>query len=164
MWCSGDESSILTRLDAYLAAIEPGVIATWNGATFDLPFIAHRSALAGIELGLRLRQEVGVPVRDPLPGLEGVYRASWHDHRHLDGYRLYRADVGRALRVSCGLKSMSRMVGLAPVEVDASRLHLLTSGAVAGYVASDARMTRLLIDRRLPAALASADCLTPSPD
>jgi uncharacterized protein YprB with RNaseH-like and TPR domain len=153
----GDETSILARLDAYLAGLAAGVIVTWNGATFDLPFIAHRAALAGLDLGLRLRLDAGLTVRDPLPWLAGAYRATWHDHGHLDGYRLYRGDVGRTLPVSCSLKSISRMVGLAPVEVDVVRLHELRPTEVATYVASDARMARLLVDRRAPAALASVD-------
>jgi hypothetical protein len=153
----GDESSILTRVDAYLAGLAPGVVVTWNGSTFDLPFIVHRAGLVGLELGLRAHRDDRVPHRDPIPGLDGVYRATWHGHRHLDGYRLYRSDVGRTLPVSCGLKSMSRLVGLSPVEVDIVHLHDLPPTDVAAYVASDARMARLLVQRRLPTALAWAD-------
>ena len=119
--------------------------------------IAHRAAMAGLDLGLRLRLDAGLTVRDPLPWLEGAVRATWHGHGHLDGYRLYRGDVGRTLPVSCSLKSISRMVGLSPVEVDVVRLHELRPTEVATYVASDARMARLLVDRRAPAALASVD-------
>jgi hypothetical protein len=155
----GDESSVLTRVDAHLAGLEPGVVVTWNGSTFDVPFIVHRAGLIGLELGLRAIRDDRVLHRDPLPGLDGVYRATWHDHRHLDGYRLYRSDVGRTLPVSCGLKSMSRLVGLSPVEVDVVRLHELGASEVAAYVASDARMARLLVERRLPGALAWADRL-----
>jgi hypothetical protein len=90
--------------------------------------------------------------RGPLIGHEGAYRATWHGHGHLDAYRLYRADVGRVLRVSCGLKSIARMVGLDPVEVDRERIHELAPDDLAAYVASDARLARLLAIRRLPAA------------
>ena len=45
---TGDEEAILHDLDARLAAVAPGVIATWNGAAFDLPFLADRAALHGI--------------------------------------------------------------------------------------------------------------------
>src|SRR5690348_12681457 len=37
-----DESLLLDRLDWHLAALEAGVLATWNGAGFDLPFLADR--------------------------------------------------------------------------------------------------------------------------
>ena len=47
--------------------------------------------------------------RAPLPGHRGAYRASWYDHGHLDAYRLYRGDVGPALRISCSLKSIARL-------------------------------------------------------
>jgi hypothetical protein len=160
----GPEASLLAALDAHLAALPAGVIVTWNGATFDLPFLAARAAAVEVPLGLRLLADPAIRIRDPQPGLEHGYRAAWHHHGHLDGYRLYRADVGRTLPVSCGLKPMARMVGLAPVEVDVAHLHLLPAHEVAAYVASDARMARLLVDRRWPVAVASVDCLTRSAD
>ncbi len=64
--------------------------------------------------------------------------ASWHAHRHLDGYRVVRADVRRTTGLSCGLKALARVVGLATVEVDRERLHLLPDEVVRDYVASDA--------------------------
>ena len=70
--------------------------------------------------------------RDSLPGHAGTYRASWFGHDHLDAYRVYRADVGPALRIGCSLKTVARLAGLAPVEVDASRVHDLTAGADGG--------------------------------
>ena len=41
---SGDEPTILTQLDRRLAELTSGVLATWNGAAFDLPFLADRAA------------------------------------------------------------------------------------------------------------------------
>ena len=41
---TGPESQLLTDLDARLAQLEPGVLATWNGSAFDLPFLADRAA------------------------------------------------------------------------------------------------------------------------
>jgi len=153
----GDETLILRDVDARLAALDPGVIVTWNGGAFDLPFIADRAAQRGVELGLTLRHDPKLAARDPLPGHPGSYRGNWYEHRHLDGYRLYRADVGRTLGLSCGLKPMARMAGLGPVEVDITELHLLSRQEVAAYVASDARMARALVARRLPHALATID-------
>ena len=40
---SGAEPDLLVELDDRLAELEPGVIATWNGAAFDLPFLADRA-------------------------------------------------------------------------------------------------------------------------
>jgi hypothetical protein len=153
----GDESTLLTEVDARLAALAPGVLVTWNGGAFDLPFIADRAGQLGLDLGLVIRHDPTVSARDPLPGHPGSYRGRWYDHGHLDGYRLYRADVGRSLGISCGLKPMAKMVGLGPVEVDVTQLHLLSRDEVAAYVASDARMARALVTRRLPHALASID-------
>ena len=104
---TGDETSILLELDALLSDLEPGIIATWNGAAFDLPFLADRAARNGLPLGLRLRPDPKIRLdHEPLPGHECAYRARWHRHGHVDAYRLYLADVGPALRVSCSLKSI----------------------------------------------------------
>jgi DNA polymerase elongation subunit (family B) len=148
---TGTETAILGALDNRLRALPAGVLATWNGAAFDLPFLADRAAACGVALGLRLAPDpTGLPTHDPLPGHAGAYRASWYGHRHLDGYRVYRADVGPLLRVSCSLKAIARLVGLAPVEVDRERIHDLPAAALAAYVASDARLARVLAERRWP--------------
>jgi uncharacterized protein YprB with RNaseH-like and TPR domain len=146
---TGPEADLLVDLDERLAELEPGVIATWNGAAFDLPFMADRAALHGVPLGLRLQHDHAITLRRaPLPGHRGAYRASWFDHGHLDAYRLYRGDVGPALRISCSLKSIARFVGLAPIEVDRSRIHDLSNEALHAYAASDARLARILTERR----------------
>lgn len=149
----GTEGDLLQRLDVALADLPKGVIATWNGAAFDLPFIADRAALLGLRLGLRLRFDPKMAMRRaPLPGHRGAYRARWHDHGHIDAYRLYKGDVGPAMRVSCSLKAIARMVGLAPVEVDRERIHDLSHEALHAYAASDARLARVLTERRWPTA------------
>jgi DNA polymerase elongation subunit (family B) len=146
---AGREDEILYDLDERLAELEPGVIATWNGAAFDLPFLADRAGLHGIELGLRLRLDRSIAMHhEPLPGHPGSYRARWHRHGHVDAYRLYRADVGPSLRVSCSLKSIARLVGLLPIEVDRTKIHDLTHEALHAYASSDARLARVLTERR----------------
>lgn len=135
---SGDEPGLLFDLDLRIRDLDAGVIATWNGASFDLPFLAHRASLHGIGLGLRLRSDRQI----------GAYRAVWYRHRHIDAYRLYRGDVGPALRVSCGLKSIARLVGLSPIEVDRTKIHELEHEALHAYAASDARLARVLTERR----------------
>lgn len=145
----GDERTILLELDAVLAALPSGVLVTWNGGGFDLPFLHDRAALLDVPLGLELHLEPSVGRRhDPLPGHEGSYRARWHDHGHLDGYRLFRADVGATLHLPCGLKPLARMVGLPVVEVDRERIHLLSVAERRAYVASDAHLARALVQRR----------------
>jgi DNA polymerase elongation subunit (family B) len=156
-----DEAALLRRLDDGLIERPPGVLVTWNGARFDLPYLASRAARLGVELGLAL--EIDRQRRDPrapLPGHAGAYRARWHDHAHLDVYRSYQADVGRLLGLPCTLKSVARLVGLDPVEVDASQVHALAPGVLGAYVASDAACTRELARRRWATAAPAIDVVT----
>jgi DNA polymerase elongation subunit (family B) len=146
---TGGEPTILQRLDRHLADVAPGVIATWNGAAFDLPFIADRARRAGVGIDLTLVPDPSMGHRrPPLPGHRGAYRARWASHTHLDGYRLYRADLAPALDISCSLKSIARLVGLDAVEVDATHIHDLSPDRLRAYVASDARLARRLVCRR----------------
>jgi len=146
---TGPEPMILRDLDDRLSELSPGVLATWNGAAFDLPFLADRAARHGIGLGLRLRPDADLRLdHDPLPGHAAAYRARWYRHGHVDAYRLYRADVGPALKVSCSLKSIARLVGFTPIDVDRSRIHDLSHEMLHAYAASDARLARVLTERR----------------
>ena len=155
---TGPEREILQQVDDRLADLEPGVIATWNGAAFDLPFLADRAALHGIRLGLRLQGDPRLQLdHPPLPGHSFAYRARWFRHGHVDAYRLYRADVGPALRVSCSLKSIARLVGFTPVDVDRTRIHDLSHEILHAYAASDARLARVLTERRWPTAVRYVD-------
>ena len=155
---TGAEDTILRDLDACLSELAPGVIATWNGAAFDLPFLADRASLHGIPLGLRLRPDPDIRLdHDPLPGHAAAYRARWFRHGHVDAYRLYRADVGPALRVSCSLKSIARLVGFTPIDVDRTRIHDLSHEILHAYAASDARLARVLTERRWPTAVRFVD-------
>jgi len=145
----GDEAEILIELDRLLSSIPAGVLVTWNGGGFDFPFLHDRATRLGIELGLQLRLDPTIGGRhEPLTGHLGAYRARWHQHRHIDGYQVFRADVGATLHLPCGLKPLARMVGLPVVEVDRSRIHELTVDQRRAYVASDAHLARALLARR----------------
>lgn len=162
---SGRESTLLFDLAERLRSLPAGVIATWNGAAFDLPFLAQRADLHRLELGLLLHLDTALADgRAPLPGHRGAYRGAWHHHSHLDAYRLYRNDVGPILRVSCSLKSIARLVGLAPVEVDRTRIHDLSNEALHAYASSDARLARVLAEKRMPGAMRFVDRLDPFAD
>jgi DNA polymerase elongation subunit (family B) len=146
---SGNERGLLFDVDQRMAELEPGVIATWNGAAFDLPFLADRATLHDLSMGLHLQLDRRITMsRPPLRGHRGAYRAAWYGHGHVDAYRLYRGDVGPAMRVSCSLKSIARLVGLAPLEVDRARIHDLEREALHAYASSDARLARVLTERR----------------
>ena len=152
-----DEALLLDRLDWHLASLEPGVVATWNGSSFDLPFVADRARRARVRLGLRLTLDPSIPAREPLPGHAGSYRGSWHGHAHLDAYQLFRADVVPAVGVSGGLKAISRLCGLDPVELPAAELHDFPPDQISAYVASDAWCTRELVGRRWSTARFAVD-------
>lgn len=154
----GEEASLLQRLDAAVADLPPGVLVTWNGARFDLPFLADRAHLSGVDLGLDLVADTrSRSRRDPLPGHLGGYLGRWHGHRHLDAYAVYRADVGASLGVPCGLKPLARLLGLSPVEVDREAIHELSAQQLEEYVASDAILARELALRRWPTAQRAID-------
>lgn len=153
----GAEDLVLHRTDELMSELDPGIVVTWNGSGFDLPFLAERAQRLGVTLGLDLWDD-GPERTEP-----GVVRGRWYAHDHLDGYRLYRADVGRSLGFPCGLKPLSRLVGLAPVEVDRSCIHLLDDAALEAYVASDARLARELVLRRWPVAERATDGCHPRP-
>lgn len=151
-WEDGDtvvtgpsEAALLVALDECLAELEPGVLVTWNGAAFDLPFLASRAAVWGVALGLELHWDpkwarVG---RQPLPGHIGSYVATWHAHGHLDAYRAWRtltADPDE----SCALKAVARRHGLEAVELERSLLHEEGLAALRRYASSDASLARRL--------------------
>lgn len=154
---TGDEAELLAKTDHFLSTIPTGYLVTWNGSTFDLPFVARRAELLGIDLGLELSDDPSRGSRHE-PDRRAV-RGRWHNLVQLDGYVLYRADVGRSLGLSCGLKPLARLVGMDPVELDREALHLASAEEVDAYVASDARTAAELVRRRMPAAALAADHL-----
>ncbi len=154
----GDERDLLLALDRRLAILPLGVLATWNGATFDLPFLADRARILGVDLGLRLCLDRSLTLhRTPLPGHAGAYRGSWHGHGHLDTFRLYgqrRADAPRPT-----LRSLGRRIGIGAGTGmnQPQRSHDLTNEALHAHAPSDARLARVLAERRGPTAIRFVD-------
>ena len=152
----GDEVDLLRALDARLAGLPTGVVATWNGSAFDLPFLADRARILGIDLGLKLCLDRRLTLhRAPLPGHAGAYRASWHDHGHLDTFRIYGNADGAAQRLS--LRSLGRLVGIGSQDVHPARTQTLSNEALHACAPSDARLARVLAERRWPAAARMID-------
>jgi len=145
-----DEATLLARVDEVLRS-RHGLLLTWNGAGFDLPFIAVRARILGIDntLGLLTRQDPTLPAKyAPPPGLGDPVRARWHSTAHVDVAHLYRSfaeDHG----LQWSLKPIARHHGLEPVEVDRTAIHELSPAELEAYVASDALVT-LDLARRLP--------------
>lgn len=108
---TGDEATLLAELDHRLATLPPGIIATWNGSTLDLPFIADRARLLGVDLSLRLCLDRRLTLdRAPLPGHAGAYRGAWGHHAHLDTFRLY--GQGSPSPTWTSLRTIGRLLGL----------------------------------------------------
>lgn len=152
----GDEFDILRALDARLASLPTGVVATWNGSAFDLPFLADRARILGVDLGLKLCLDRRLTLhRAPLPGHAGAYRASWHDHGHLDTFRIYGSSDSAAQRLS--FRSLGRLVGIGSQNVPPARTQTLSNEALHACAPSDARLARVLAERRWPAAARMID-------
>ena len=142
---NASEAQLLRDLDALMAA-STGTLVTWNGAVFDLPFLADRYKLHGLSTGLQLVADPNLPVKySPTPGHAGGYQATWYDLRHLDIMKEFK-DTARQLGVSWSLKPLAIALGHEPVEVDRRAMHLLSASELEEYVASDARITRLLAE------------------
>ena len=151
----GPEADLLAALDVRLATLAPGVIATWNGAVFDLPFIAERAGHHGVALGLRLETDPR-PSTLHLPGHRGAYRAGWYRHRHLDTVRVLGAG-GRRTR----WQSLSRVFGRGGSAATGPR-HDLLHEARHAHAPSDARLARVLAGRHWLNAARSVDLLSPA--
>lgn len=155
---TGDEATILLDVDHHLTALGDGVVATWNGAVFDLPYIADRARRLGVGIGLVLcpdhRRRVGC---DLLPGHEVGYRARWGGHRHLDTFRLY-GDSGST-------STLGSLLGLPRrrAATIASTGNLLNE-ALHAHAASDARLARVLAERRGQGALRMLDHISEDED
>lgn len=146
---TGGEAGILQALDSHLRDALPGILVTWNGGAFDLPFLSSRATASGVALGLSLAWDPAGyrPGRRPLPGHLGTYAATWYDHHHLDAYRAWRRLSDPEER--CGLKEVARSVGLEAVELDdPTRVHDVPLGELRRYVASDASLARRLAELR----------------
>jgi hypothetical protein len=142
----GPERHLLRSLDRHLARLPTGVLVTWNGSGFDLPFLAERARRRRVRLGLHLAADPALPHRHPpIAGHPAPFRATWHRHGHLDACCLYRTLVPEG--TSCSLKPLARAAGLPVVEVDASAVHLLDQHRLDRYVASDAWLARELAAR-----------------
>lgn len=155
---TGDEATILRSVDERLAELAPGVLATWNGAVFDLPYIADRARRLDVSLGLVLcadrRRQVE---RALLPGHECAYRATWGEHRHLDTFRLY-GDSGSNGTLGSLLGLHRRRAATIASTED------LVNEALHANAASDARLARVLAERRGQAALRLLDHIEPDED
>lgn len=173
-----DEADLIRNFDRFLLSLEPGLLVTWNGHFFDLPFIVSRwngvdgsdvpfvsyedslAGRTGYELGMHPIARPGlIPKYDYLPGYTTALGCTWRSrspwqrdvHSHLDisdAYRSFAAEQGIKHR----LKPVCIASGIPMIEVDRENMHLLTPAERAAYACSDTRGTRELAIRLLGAS------------
>lgn len=151
----GPERELLIDLDRALRALPPGLLATWNGGAFDLPYLADRASLWGIRLGLVLAADPRLRiVGPPLRGHDVAYRGQWYRHRHIDAARLTRgvrmpfASTVQAI----GHRLAGHRPGLGLPIVDD-----LSHEVAHAFPTNDARLARVLVERQLPKAARHVD-------
>jgi DNA polymerase elongation subunit (family B) len=146
---TGSEKAVLRLLDDALRELEPGVLVTWNGSAFDLPFLADRARRHRVELGLELHWDPAAarPGRDPLPGHIGAFAARWWGHSHVDAYRAWRAMTPDPDE-SCALKAVARREGHPAIELDRAAMHEAPLATLQRYAVSDASLARTLAASR----------------
>lgn len=149
-----DELALLLNLEAALADLAPGLLATWNGSPFDVPFITDRLATYPVAHGWTTWPDPDlVPKYEPLPGHTGGYGASWSNrsgvtHAHLDISYAYRSVADRH-GVSWSLKPVCAAEGIEMYELDRTRLQDYTPEQRKRYCLSDSSGTRILALRAL---------------
>lgn len=146
------EAAMLLELNTWFKNASPGVIATWNGSVFDLPFISDRAKLLGVALDLSLDFDPSItPKYESLPGHLGGYSAwwrsiSWVCHSHTDVAYQYK-NFCEDNSISWSLKPCAKAFEMDPIEVDREKIHLLSKIEQDAYVSSDAYVTRMLAQR-----------------
>jgi hypothetical protein len=140
---AGPEKMVLEGLLATLQALEPGLVATWNGSGFDLPFIQERCTLHGIETGWTVTPTDLPGKYAPVGGRPARYASVLGAHRHADiawAWQQHCADTG----VSWSLKPLAHSLGLEAIEADREHASDLSRAELFAYVASDAHVTAVL--------------------
>lgn len=135
------ERDLICTFDEWLRQLDDGVVASWGGARFDVPFLWTRAAICGVRLDWSLIPDGPVVKYTPITGHDGQYVVKFHDRLgHRDIEIEYR-DAAEAGNVRWGLKPVAQLFGMDPIEVDTANLHLLSAAEVIAYNASDARVT-----------------------
>lgn len=138
-----DEARLLRSLNAWFCdeSTEPGLIVTWNGANFDIPFLLTRSAFLGVELDLQAQlSELRAPKYGPCRGHAGGYVANWGPHDHADVWPSFIEIANRA-GIKTGLKPVANYFGYNPIVVDRQQMESLTVPERCAYNISDVEVT-----------------------
>ena len=140
---AGPEKMVLEATIATLNALEPGIVTTWNGAGFDLPFIQERCTLLGIDTGWEVVPTDLPGKYAPVGGRAARYSSKLGHHKH--------ADIAWAWQQHCetngvvwSLKPLAHSLGLEAIEADREHAADLSRAELFAYVASDAHVTAAL--------------------
>ena len=134
------EPALLLSAFDWLTKLDPGVVVTWNGSCYDLPFLADRLIACGldweVEFGIRHDPTI-VPKYEALPGHLGGYRAtSFAGHDHADiayGWKAWAEANG----VSWSLKPVCEANGIKMIVADRAHIETLTTAELLAYNLSD---------------------------
>lgn len=142
-----NELNLLTSLSGLITSLDSGILVTWNGSAFDLPFLHDRykiNALPGYPILLRPSSR---PTKyAPIGGHTCGYHADgllWGKHLHADIQWAWESRA-KEMDVKWSLKPLATALNLNPVIEDAANLHLISSESRAKYNLSDAVVTRKL--------------------
>lgn len=145
-----NEARLLRTFAAWLTDNEtlPGIIATWNGSGFDVPFLADRAEATGVEIPLiAWADETVVPkYPSPNPNHATGYRAKFGVHNHVDICYAYKP-YAEQNDVKWSLKPVADALGLDLFVEDAADLHNVHPVNRLAYNGSDAHATRLLAEQ-----------------
>lgn len=141
------ESSTLFGVRNHLTKQPPGLIVTWNGTFFDLPFMHTRSGIMLAATGLSIEEDPDLkPKYELLPGYNGGVIGTFESnnpnipHMHMDiapAYKQFAADHG----VPWSLKPVCAAAGIGMYELDRTRLEKFTPEQRRRYVLSDTNGT-----------------------
>jgi DNA polymerase elongation subunit (family B) len=150
-----DEKELLRKFTWHMRTLEPGLVVTWNGSFFDLPFIQTRADILAAASPLQIEVDENLkPKYDLLPGYTGGVVGTFDSrrgrvpHQHLDisgAYKQFAADHG----VSWSLKPVCAAAGIDMYEIDRTRLQDYTAAERERYVLSDTNGTLQLAYRLL---------------
>jgi len=138
-----NEKRLLRHVRDMLESLEGGVIATWNGAVFDGPWLSARSKVVGIGDWTRLRPDPAIiPKYEPQTGFDRtgydmhVRCTGTGFHRHFDVAYAWK-DRAESAGVKWSLKPVARSAGIPVIEVDRTSMDALSVAERMAYNLSD---------------------------
>lgn len=149
VFTDSDEAAMLSAFDNAVYELPAGLLSTWNGTHFDLPFLDTRFERVGIthHAFTFVPTPQYPPKYETLPGHDSGLTATVLSkigvHAHLDIAYAFKP-VAERLGVKWGLKPVARALGFEVIEVDRENMHLLSEQERQDYAVSDARITRQL--------------------